>query len=185
MAAILLFLVLIVAMVSFPRPSNFTIFGQQRELRVRLVVHGTPSYDAWLAANGPFFLPGAPAAYPPDAHMYAHRELFFVSPDKQQMFYILFFEPKGEAAIRAAFGPDSPAWDAGEKAGFLLKPVAVKHMDAESLFSGGGEPVLPKPGHAFVQPDSWPQSFPSIDQSTLVFDCPVHVKTGKYECVEG
>lgn len=161
------------------------IYGQPQEMRVRLVAHGIPNYDAWLAANGPYFKPGAPAAYPPEAGMFATREVFFLSPAKDQIFYILFFGAKGEPVIRAAFAPDSEAWKMGEKAGFLLQPVSVRHMDASALFGdsfAGGEAVLPAPGEAFVQPDSWPAGFPSIDKSTLMFDCPVNVETGKYEC---
>jgi len=152
------------------------------ELRVRLVAHGIPAYDAWLAANSPYFQPGAPAAYPPEAGMFAHRELFFLSAAKDQMFYILFFEPKGEPVITAAFSTDSEAWKMGEAAGFLTRPVFVKHMDASALFPGDVEAALPELGAAFEQPAGWPAGFPSIDKAALVYDCPINIAVGNYEC---
>jgi len=161
--------------IEFGRPHH-------RELRVRLVAHGIPDYEAWLAANGPYFEPGAPAAYPPEAQMFAHRELFFLSPAKDVMFYILFFEPEGEPVIRAAFAPDSEAWSAAEKAGILTQPVSVKHLDAAVLFPGD-EVVFPEAGEAFEQPEAWPKDFPPIDKSTVMFDCPVNTVSGKYECL--
>jgi len=183
----------ILALLSVPRPSSFfgagaamaarNIFGNnpREQLRVRLVAHGIPSYDVWLAANRAYLSePNAPAVYPPEAGMHAHREIFFVSPAKDKMFYILFFESSGEDVIRAAFAPDSEAWKAGEEAGILVKPVSVKHLDADALFPD--DVVLPELGEAFVQPEAWPETFPSIDGSTLVFDCPVDINTGKYKC---
>ena len=175
----------VVAFTSFAwMPSN--IFGIGRphhsELRVRLVAHRIPDYDAWLAANGPYFEPGAAAAYPPEYGMYAHREVFFLSPAKDTMFYILFFEPAGEAAIREAYSPNSDAWKMAEDAGILLQPVLVKHMDAKELFPAE-QVSLPKPGETFEQPKAWPEALPSIDQATIVFDCRINVKTGEYECL--
>ena len=161
--------------IEFGRPHH-------KELRVRLVAHGIPDYKAWLAANKPYFDEGAPAAYPPEAGMFAHREVFFLSPVKDQMFYILFFEPEGEPVIKAAFSPDSEAWKQGEAAGILVQPVSVVHMDADELWPGDTV-ELPKPGSTFQQPDAWPDGFPSIDGATLKFDCPVDLKTGGYECL--
>lgn len=177
------------ALLCFSRaaPAIFGFGGRPKHtaLRVRIVCHGIPDYETWLAANGPYFEAGAAPAYPPEAQMFVHREVFITSADSLRMYYLLFFEPAGEAALEAVYGAkpeESPLWQMAEDAGYLTRPVYVKHLDASELFPAD-EVVIPAPGETWTTPTGWPEAIPDVKGGLVRLDCPVNVATGAYECV--